>query len=182
MCIHAIRPTQPRAAFASRQSRRIDSALVITGVVHDPDRDGLRRVQRGGHLPGVLVDRGAAPPSPYISWLPVTNQTSSRSSAFMIEPPFGRGPWACGRTREEADRRRCGAATPRARRAPRAASSGRTSLRKSPVAVSTLARIFVVVRLRWNGKNSNARCQSGCERGASWATIRYGHSKPNSAS
>ena len=56
VCIHAITPMQSAAAFASRQSRRIASGVVSTGLCTTRTGIGLRRVERRRHLPGVLVD------------------------------------------------------------------------------------------------------------------------------
>src|SRR5581483_4701212 len=64
----------------------------------------------------------------------------------------------------------------------RAASSGATSLRKSPSPVSTLARIFVMPGARCSGYSSNARCQSCSSAGASCATIMYGRGRSKRAS
>ena len=55
VCIHAITPTQVSAAFASRQTCRIDSALFDDRPVHDPDRDRRLGVERAGDLARVLV-------------------------------------------------------------------------------------------------------------------------------
>ena len=62
VCIHAITPTHASAAFASRHSRRIDSALVTPGVWTTRDRDRLRAVERGGDLASVLVHLGERRP------------------------------------------------------------------------------------------------------------------------
>ena len=55
VCIHATTPTQLRAAFASRQTCRIDSGLFDDGLVHDPNRNRRVGIERAGDLARMVV-------------------------------------------------------------------------------------------------------------------------------
>ena len=155
VCIHAIRPTQPSAAFASRHSRRIESALVITGVWTTRTGIALVPAQRGGDLAGVLGHPGERLRAVHLL-APGDEPDLEPVEGVHVRASSGRGIGTGGRTAKSQRSSSGGAAMPSSASA-RAASSGRTSLRKRPVAVSTLARIFVVDRLRWNGKNAEAQ-------------------------
>ena len=56
MCIQAITPTQASAAFASRHSRRIDSALVSTGLCTIRTGTASAASSASATCSGVLVD------------------------------------------------------------------------------------------------------------------------------
>src|SRR5262249_9175979 len=83
VCIHATTPTQLPAVFASRQSCRIDSGLLTTGLC--TTRTGIAASASSEPATSrACSSTWWSASSPYRSWLPVRNQTSCAPSAFPV--------------------------------------------------------------------------------------------------
>ncbi len=75
VCIQVIRPMHRSSTLASRMSRRMASALVITGLNTTVTGISERSLRlRATSLASASTCLNVS--SPYRSWLPVTNQTS----------------------------------------------------------------------------------------------------------
>ena len=91
VCIQQISPTQFGAALASRQTCRIDSGVVTTGL--NTTRTGSpAEALSSSTTRRLLAATCSRTCGPYRFWLPVTNHASNDFSSIMVIPFLGLAP------------------------------------------------------------------------------------------
>ena len=83
VCIQAMTPTQPGALFASRMTRWIDAESSSTGF-HTTRTGSSGDAASFATMPWDWVATCSRVSGPYISWLPVRNQTSGAGWEVVI--------------------------------------------------------------------------------------------------
>ena len=91
VCIQAMTPTQAGAAVASRQTDRIASDSVTTGL--GTIRTGISLSSRDRAISFAWAVTARRASSPYSAWLPVRNHASRSAKPFIGPPPAAVPGW-----------------------------------------------------------------------------------------